>query len=125
MFGFFQTFKTILYNTIQILYLGRWVVFMKERNKGTPVGISSIIFGILGLIFYFIGLFFYSFVDNRLYGMVIGLIFGIVAIILGFIAKKKGDNYGTYGLYLGILIVIIALLTVLLTTVTSVEIGYY
>jgi MFS family permease len=98
---------------------------MKEKNKKTPVGIASILLGILGLIFYFIGWFFYSFVDNRLYGMVIGLIFGIVAIILGYIAKKKGDYYGIYGLYLGILIVVIALLTVLLTTVTSVETGYY
>jgi uncharacterized membrane protein len=98
---------------------------MKEKNKKTPVGMASILLGILGLILYFIGWFFYSFVDNRLYGIVIGLIFGILAIILGYIAKKKGDNYGTYGLYLGILIVIIALLTVLLTTVTSVETGYY
>ena len=98
---------------------------MKEKNKQTPVGIASFLFGILGLILYFIGWFFYSFLDNRLYGIVIGLIFGIIAIIFGYIANKKGDNYGTYGLYLGVLIVIIALLTVLLTTVTSFETGYY
>ena len=98
---------------------------MDKKNKHTQVGITSIIFGILGLILYFIGWFFYSFADNRLYGMAIGVIFGIVAIILGYFAKKQDDNYGTYGLYLGFLIVIIALITITLTTVTSVETGYY
>ena len=54
-----------------------------------------------------------------------GVIFGIIAIILGYIAKKEGDNYGNYGIYLGVLVIIIALITILLTTVTSVETGYY
>ena len=98
---------------------------MEEKNNHYQVGIASIIIGILGLILFFIGWFFYSFVDNRLYGIVIGVIFGIVAIILGYVAKKQGDNYGTYGIYLGILIIIIALITILLTTVTSVETSYY
>jgi amino acid transporter len=97
---------------------------MEEKNKHTQVGIASIILGILGLILYFIGWFFYSFVDNRLYGIVIGVIFGIVAIILGYSGKKQGDNYGTYGMCLGVLIVIITLITILLTTVTSVETNY-
>ena len=98
---------------------------MVKEKEHTSVGIASIIFGILGLILYFIGLFFYSFVDNRLYGIVIGIILGIVAIILGYVAKKQGDNYGTYGIYLGVLVIIIALITVILTTPTSVETGYY
>ena len=98
---------------------------MNKKNKHNYLGIASIIFGILGLILYFIGWFFYSFVDNRLYAMVSGVIFGIVAIIIGYLARKKDDNYGTYGLYLGFLILIIGLLTILLTTVTSVETGYY
>jgi hypothetical protein len=41
------------------------------------------------------------------------------------VAKKQGDNYGTYGIYLGVLVIIVALITVLLTTPTSVETGYY
>jgi len=98
---------------------------MEEINNHSNVGIASIIFGILGLILYFIGWFFYSFADNRLYGIVIGVIFGILAVILGYVAKKQGDTYGTYGMYLGALVIIIALITVLLTTVTSVETGYY
>ena len=98
---------------------------MVKEKEHTNVGIASIILGILGLILYFIGLFFYSFVDNRLYGMIIGMILGIIAIILGYIAKKEGDNYGTYGMYLGVIVIIFALITFLLTTVTSVETGYY
>ncbi len=98
---------------------------MVKEKEHTNVGIASIIFGILGLILYFIGLFFYSFVDNRLYGMISGIILSIVAIILGYLAKKQGDNYGTYGMYLGVLVIIVALITVLLTTPTSVETGYY
>ncbi len=98
---------------------------MVKEKEHTNVGIASIIFGILGLILYFIGLFFYSFVDNRLYGMISGIILSIVAIILGYLAKKQGDNYGTYGIYLGVLVIIVALITVLLTTPTSVETGYY
>ncbi len=97
---------------------------MVEKVKHTGVGIASIILGILGLILYFIGWFFYSFVDNRLYGIVIGIILGIVAIILGYLAKKQGDNYGTYGISLGVLILIIGVLTFLLTTPAYVETGY-
>ena len=76
----------------------------------TNVGIASIIIGILGLILYFIGWFFYSFVDNRLYGIIIGIILGILAIILGYFAKKQGDNYGIYGIYLGVLVIIVVLI---------------
>ncbi len=94
---------------------------MVKDNEHTNVGVASIILGILGLVLYFIGFFFFSFVDNRLYGMGIGVILGIIAVILGYIAKKEGDNYGTYGMYLGALVIIIALITVLLTTITSVE----
>ena len=98
---------------------------MVKDKEHTNIGIASIILGILGLILYFIGFFFFSFVDNRLYGMGIGVILGIIAVILGYIAKKEGDNYGTYGMYLGAIVIIIALITILLTTVTSVETGYY
>ena len=97
---------------------------MIENRQHSVVGIASVISGILGLILYFIGFFFFSFVDNRLYGMGIGVILGIIAVILGYIAKKEGDNYGNYGMYLGVLVIIIALITVLLTTVTSVETSY-
>jgi uncharacterized membrane protein YkgB len=69
-------------------------------------------------------LFFYSFVDNRLYGIIIGIILGIIAIILGYLAKKQGDNYGTYGISLGVLILIIGVLTFLLTTPAYVETSY-
>ena len=64
-------------------------------------------------------------VHNFIDGMIIGVIFGVIAILLGYLAKKEGDTYGTYGIYLGILVIIIALITILLTTVTSVETGYY
>jgi hypothetical protein len=97
---------------------------MVEEKEHTNVGIASVIFGILGLILYFIGVFFYSFVDNRLYGIIIGIIFGIIAVILGYLAKKQGDNYGTYGISLGILILIIGFLTFLLTTPAYVETSY-
>ena len=98
---------------------------MVKEKEHTNVGIASIILGILGLILYFIGWFFYSFSDNRLYGMISGMILGIVAIVLGYLAKKQGDNYGTYGIYIGVIVIIVALITVLLTTPTSVETGYY
>ena len=96
---------------------------MKEKEHKN-VGIASIILGILGLILYFIGWFFYSFVDNRLYGIIIGIILGIIAIFLGYLAKKQGDNNGTYGISLGVLILIIGLLTFLLTNITYIETGY-
>jgi hypothetical protein len=97
---------------------------MAIEKEHTNVGIASIILGILGLIIYFIGWFFYSFVDNRLYGIIIGIIFGILAVTLGYLAKKQGDNYGTYGILLGALIIIIAFITFLLTTITYVETSY-
>ena len=97
---------------------------MGELNEHSTIGILSIILGLIGLISYFIGWFFYSFLDNRLYGMVCGIILGIISIFLGYIAKKQGDNYGTYGIYLGSLILIITVIIVLFTTVTTVEVGY-
>ena len=98
---------------------------MEEKDKHSGLGIASIILGILGLVLYSIGWLFYSFVDNRLYGIIGGIILGLIAIVLGYFAKKQGDNYGTYGIYLGVLVIIIALITILLTTVTSVETSYY
>jgi uncharacterized membrane protein HdeD (DUF308 family) len=97
---------------------------MKKDNNHTTSGIVALILGILSPIFYFIGLFFYSFADNRLYGMSIGIILGILAIILGYIAKKQKDTYGHYGITLGALTIILGILTFLLTTVTYVETGY-
>ena len=97
---------------------------MVKEKEHTNIGVASIIFGILGLILYFIGWFFYSFVDNRLYGIIIGIILGIIAIILGYLAKKQGDNYGTYGLSLGVLILIIGVVTFLLTTPAYVETSF-
>jgi uncharacterized membrane protein len=98
---------------------------MEGNQNHTKIGVASIILGILGIILYLIGLFFYSFVDNRLYGIVIGMIFGIIAIVLGYIAKKQGDSYGNYGFILGIAIIIIGIITFLLTNITYVEYGYY
>jgi hypothetical protein len=126
LFGFILTFSTDIYMKMEIhsLFCKEGEKQLAEKVKHTGVGIASIIFGILGLILYFIGLFFYSFVDNRLYGITIGIILGIIAIILGYLAKKQEDNYGSYGISLGVLILIIGLLTFLLTTPTYVETGY-
>ena len=98
---------------------------MEEKDKHSGVGIASIILGILGLVLYSIGWLFYSFVDNRLYGIIGGIILGLIAIVLGYFAKKQGDTYGNYGMFLGSLVLIIALITVILTTPASVETGYY
>lgn len=97
---------------------------MAENTEHTRIGIASIIFGILGLIFFIIGWFFFSFVDNRLYGMIIGVILSIVAILLGYIAYKDGDAYGKYGIVLGGFVIIITIIIAILTTPTSVEVGY-
>lgn len=98
---------------------------MVDKNIDSKIGIISIVLGLLGLIFYIIGLFFFSFADNRLYGMIIGTILAIISIILGYIAKKNGDKYGKYGIYLGSLTIIILIITIILVTPVSVETGYY
>jgi hypothetical protein len=98
---------------------------MMELNEQTQYGIISIIFGFIGIVLYLIGWFFYTFVDNRLYGMVAGVILGIFSIILGYIARKHGDNYGLYGIYLGIIPIIISLIIILFVTPVFVEYGYY
>lgn len=98
---------------------------MEIKNEHTQMGIASLVLGVLGLILYFIGWFFFSFVDNRLYGMVIGLILSILAINLGYIAKKRGDSYGNYGMILGGFVIILTIIIIILTTPTSVETGYY
>ena len=98
---------------------------MDVSHEHTQLGIASIILAVLGFISYFIGWFFFSFLDNRLYGMVIGLILSILAIVFGYIAKKNGDSYGTYGMVLGSILIVITILIVLFTTPTTVETGYY
>jgi uncharacterized membrane protein len=96
---------------------------MVDDMKHTSIGIVSIFLGVFGLIFYIIGWFFFSFVDNRLYGMAIGLILSIVAIVLGYVAHKHGDSYGLYGIILGGFVIIITVIIAILATPTSVEIG--
>ena len=98
---------------------------MERLKNNSKIGIISIIFSILGLSSFLIGLFFFSFVDNRLYGIIIGLILSIIGIVLGYIAKKQEDNYGIYGVYIGFITIALTLITLSLTTITSVEIGYY
>ena len=98
---------------------------MVKKNEYTNVGIASIIFGTLGLILYFIGLFFFSFYNNRLYGMFIGLILSILALVFGNIAYKRGDSYGFYGMILGGFVMIITVIIIILTTPTSYEFQYY
>jgi len=98
---------------------------MIDLNEHTQYGVVSIILGFIGIVLYLIGWFFYTFADNRLYGMVAGVIFGIISIILGYIAKKHGDNYGLYGIYLGIIPIIISLIIILFVTPFSVEYGFY
>lgn len=92
---------------------------MAKTNNNSKLGIASIILGILGLMFYFIGFFFFSFVDNRLYGILIGILLSILAIILGYIAKKNEDEYGIYGIYLGFSVIIIFIITIIIVTPTS------
>jgi hypothetical protein len=96
---------------------------MINTNEHTQIGIISITLGVLGLIFYIIGWFFFSFVDNRLYGMVLGLILSILALVIGYIANKNGDSYGKYGMILGGITIIISIILVILTTPTSITIS--
>ena len=96
-----------------------------EKQKSVQIGLVSMIIGIVGLIFYFIGWLFFSFMDNRLIGMGIGFILGIVAVVIGYFAQKQGDRYGSYGMVLGGAILIIGVITMILTTPVSVETGYY
>jgi hypothetical protein len=98
---------------------------MAEKNINSYIGIASIVIGLIGLTLYFIGFFFFSFADNRLYGMIIGTILAIISIIIGHIAKKNGDKYGKYGVYLGSLTIIILIITIIFVTPVSVETGYY
>ena len=96
---------------------------MKKENC-LGLGMLSIILGIIGLILYFIGLFFFSFVNNRLYGMVIGFILSILALVFGYIAYKKGDSYGIYGMILGGFVIIMAVIIAIITTPTYFEIVF-
>jgi hypothetical protein len=98
---------------------------MVKDKEHTNIGVASLIFGILSLILYIIGWFFYSFVDNRLYGMFSAVILSILAISIGYIAKKQGDSYGKYGMIIGGFVIIITVVIAILTTPTSVEFGYY
>jgi len=96
-----------------------------EKQKPAQIGLLSIVIGIFGLIFYFIGWLFFTFMDNRLIGMGIGIVLAVVAVILGYYAKRQGDPNGTIGMLLGGAILIIGLITIILTTPITVETGYY
>jgi len=97
---------------------------MINTNKHTQIGIASIALGLLGLFFYIIGWFFFSFVDNRLYGMILGLILSILSIVMGYLANKNGDSYGKYGMILGGFTIIITIILITLTTPTSVAFSH-
>ncbi len=70
---------------------------MEDKTNHTSEGILSLVLAILSIGgFIIFGLF--------------SIIFAICAIVLGIIARRKGDKYGTYGLILGILFFLIIIL---------------
>jgi len=71
-------------------------------KKHTASGIISVIFGALGVIT-ILNWYWTSFLS---WG-IIPIVFGILAIIPGWYARKKGDNFGNVGLILGVIALII------------------
>lgn len=57
--------------------------------------------------------------------MSLGIVFGVIAVVLGQYAQIQGDWYGSYGMLFDGAVHIIGLVTMLLTTIINVETGYY
>ncbi|MEM4258193.1 MAG: hypothetical protein QXL17_03460 [Candidatus Thermoplasmatota archaeon] len=78
----------------------------RENKKYHQVGLLGVAVGILSIIFMWIPLM-----------TIIAIVFAILAVVLGYIAKKHGDRYGFYGFILGIIaIVLVVILTLLAAT---------
>lgn len=67
---------------------------MEERKRHTGAGKASLALGILGIISF------------AFLSILLGLIMGIFAVILGHRVKKEGDNFGNYGMIIGAVTII-------------------
>jgi len=79
---------------------------MQENIKHTSIGTASLILGILGVITILNWL-------NILAWVFIPFVLGLLAIITGRAAKKKGDKYGNIGFILGLIAFILGLTQVI------------
>jgi len=75
---------------------------MENEVDTRPVGITSLVIGILGIIMLFL-----------LRSILFGIVFGIIAFILGRKPKKQGYKYGLYGWILGLLCIIFGILFII------------
>jgi uncharacterized membrane protein HdeD (DUF308 family) len=81
---------------------------MEENKKHTTMGIISLILGILGVLtilnWYWTSILSWGFIP---------FVLGLLAIITGWSARKKGDNFGTIGLILGLIAFLIGILQII------------
>ena len=77
---------------------------MEETKKHTTIGIVSLILGALGIL----TILNYYWTSILSWG-IIPIILGILAIITGWSARKKEDNFGSVGLILGIIAFLIGI----------------
>ena len=88
-------------------------------NSHTGSGITAFVLGILGVIMIFLP----SIAFGDPFFAIVAMPFAILAIVFGFIARKRGDGYGLIGLALGTIALILAILFIMFFTIAYVEYG--
>ncbi len=76
----------------------------QTTKKHTAGGIISLILGALGIIM-ILNFYWATFLSTG----ILPIVLGVLAIILGWYARKKQDSYGSVGLILGIIAFIIGI----------------
>jgi len=85
---------------------------MVEEKKHTDIGIAALVLGIVGIVI--------TFIPSV---SIISIPIAILAVVFGYMARKRGDSYGLVGLILGIIIIVFVVVSIILAIIFHVWIS--
>jgi hypothetical protein len=99
------------------LWYGKEIKMVDEKEH-TNIGRAAFVLGAVSIVLVFLPWIGLSFRSD-----VVAVPMAILAVVLGYFARKHGDSYGRIGLVLGVITLIIMVVIVTLTTPVYVEGG--
>ncbi len=106
---------------------------MMKHNSHTIMGIVSLILGIISILLMTTGIILPFMMGTAVFDVssvfstlllfsyleyLIGIPGAIIAIIIGYLAKKQGDSYGLIGLILGAIVLILVVISIIISAMT-------
>jgi len=98
-----------------------------DGKPHTTIGVVSLILGIISILIMMAGFVMPYMVGYAEFGAfiilayllyLVGIPGAIIAIVLGYLAKKQGDSYGLIGLILGAIVLILMVISIIIAAIT-------